>query len=568
MQTLHQHHDETNVFYAALIASITGSSKSIAFLLKQKSSQWLWKYNDSYPYDLDDTCVALRAIYMYRPELVTEEVLVGFVRLLVEQESRVGGPYYTWITEDKNTWSDIDIVVNSNIASFLALFNITTPQLQSYFDTCIREGDLSSKYYDSDIVVIYFLSQHYKGERTNILKEVLYRHQNSHGYWNTTLHTAMACTALLRFGENVDTLAAAQKYVAEQYQGKNYTNDPVFIERTTRDSVTYSSCNAYTDACCFEALELLKQNKQAAEQTHSTPEEIFVENTYAVCKSYVSDPLLSQQLAAALEQLSIKDPAHEIQLLPYCFAKCLKPTNAVPDDIVQSLAIANTLGWIGYTMYDKLLDAETDVGMLPLANACIHIMHGIFNEICITDEMKTVVHRILSGIETVTAWEYRYCRIDDADPLPTYGDYKALAHKSLGHALGPILLTLLYDKPEQAAYVEEFFIHYIIARQLNDDAHDWLEDWKRGYVNSVSVDLLKVSKNTETLQKLFWEKHIDVVTKRILEYIKHARTELKKITVISEVTFLEELLLPLERSAHQAILERDKTKRLLEALST
>jgi hypothetical protein len=130
-------------------------------------------------------------------------------------------------------------------------------------------------------------------------------------------------------------------------------------------------------------------------------------------------------------------------------------------------------------------------------------------------------------------------------------------------------MCLLTDEPEQANLIEDFFSHYLIARQLNDDAHDWLEDLQHGYINSVSAPMLQffTPKDISSLQEYFWKKHIDIVCGDIMNEITKAQVALKKIIVLHKVTFLEQLLEPLEHSAAQAIADRDKTRHFLERVA-
>lgn len=121
-----------------------------------------------------------------------------------------------------------------------------------------------------------------------------------------------------------------------------------------------------------------------------------------------------------------------------------------------------------------------------------------------------------------------------------------------------------------------FFEHYLAARQLNDDAHDWLEDLENGFINAASAPLLaarrkkmkrniplNLIKERESLQILFWEKIIDTVAADILAHIKNARHAVVKMQHLSDTSFIEDMLKPLEQAATKAIHERDSAQKLM-----
>jgi hypothetical protein len=593
--------EHTASFYAGLIISCLSAvsseqdavrtciiEKAVAFLLQKRSPQWTFRYSEEYPADLDDTFVALSALYSAHPEYCTETVLADIVSLLIQQESLPGGPYRTWITASKEDIKDIDIVVNSTIAYFLSLLDVETPQLQRYFEDAIEQHMLTSKYYDDEIVIIYFLSRAYKGKNISLLKERLLRRRDGDGSWGNSFHTALAVTALLRLGEAPETLTASVQTIVDTHYNGKWQPQHFFIESIEKETISYSYSSAHISACCVEALELYAQViLEVPSEIESADNEVyrFIEGVLKECRQLPLSIEAAAQLDQALQAVSIKDPSNEIILLPYHFAKALKNRDRITDDIVRSLAVANLLGWIGYTVYDSILDGEDTVTSLPLATTCVRNAVTLFRSVISEPHHYQTVDSILNGIDAVTLWERLHCSLEKQDDsfiiptiFPDYGVHECLAEKSLGHALGPILLCLLQGFADQAVYVEHFFREYLIARQLNDDAHDWLIDLHNGFLNSVSgpvVQLwreqntdqyLNVVREEKTLQQYFWEEQVDTVSDSILEHVTNARLILKNITVLEEVSFLEALLILPEQSARMAIVERDKTKRFLAAI--
>ncbi len=586
----------SSVFYTGLIVSILHTPAqnmpllyqlpyaAVDFLLSRKSPQWSFRYTADYPDDLDDTAIVLRALYISNPSIVTEEVLAHFVATLISNETTPGGPYQTWIMSERTpAWDDIDIVVNSNIARCLADMDIAMPMLQAYVENCIEQGMYRSRYYYDEIIVIYFLSAAYTGNARQTLIDELLSRQQPDGCWENPLFTAMAVSALLRLGADHHYCDAAIASLLTSHTNGRWPSQAIFIASKSGDNVIYSSCDAYVSACCIEALLLYEGKIDDKPRDLTTVTEYWITDTFQACRNLFSNasPLLQTQLDHALTALSAKDPKGEIPLLSYHMRHHLDPRYALPKDMALQLAVMNTFGWIGYSICDAIVDGEAMNGSLPLALRCIHeVISTVRNSISAPRE-RSIAERILHDISAVTAWEHDQCKFTVTDDgydisiLPEYDSYQCLAEKSLGHALGPIMISFLCQEYTQAVLIENFFRHYLIARQLNDDAHDWLEDLQHGYVNSVSVDILRDWKNTTgrttmvlaeaqaTLQQLFWDIHIDRISSLILEQCTMAREILKKITIVNEVTFLEALLIPLERAAQTAIDERNSTRSFL-----
>jgi hypothetical protein len=128
----------------------------------------------------------------------------------------------------------------------------------------------------------------------------------------------------------------------------------------------------------------------------------------------------------------------------------------------------------------------------------------------------------------------------------------------------------------------DFFKHYLIVKQLNDDAHDWEEDLKRGQINPAGALLLKkiypthikgkvkisLPKLMPHLQKLFWYETIDEICGIISKDAKKARNNLKKCYPIVDPLLLENLLAKYEKAAQEALREKDQAIKFLKFYKT
>jgi hypothetical protein len=582
--------DKRVTFYAALIVcclkkihteqSTNIKNSAIEFLLQQKSEQWSYNYwhrnsnesiTTSYPDDLDDTFNALLAI---GPEYIDEHTWSHIIPLLTANEITEGGPYQTWIlssTERTNTWHDIDPVVNSAILRFVKEYSITLPKVQNYIDDCIFQNKVHSKYYHEEIGVLYFISHSYNGEHAHLLVQKINNIKNDFGYWSSPLHTAYAISSLLRLGENPQSVLPAVEYLLQSHCKGQWQLSPIYIEKIANNKTEYSSCSAYISACCIEALQIyLDRIKQETVITlHIEKELAFITEVINRCKKRFEDTskVLQYHITSLLDGLKTKDPQSEIILLPFYFAKQLNVE--IKPEVVLQLAVANTLGWIGYSIKDSLLDSEGSVELLPCATICVREANRILNSLHTRLIPQDYIEKVLDSIEISTLWEYSHCKLNDKHIVPAvfpvYGTYQVLADKSYGHALGPVILSSYTNNENELSFIKDFFNHYLIARQLNDDAHDWLQDLEQGYLNSVSTEMIKITLTTEktSLQSFFWNYHIDSTCEIILHHTNQARLNIQKITILEHSDFLENLLKPLEQSCYQALRERNKTQRLL-----
>jgi hypothetical protein len=166
-------------------------------------------------------------------------------------------------------------------------------------------------------------------------------------------------------------------------------------------------------------------------------------------------------------------------------------------------------------------------------------------------------------LDNANTWEIAHTRFLPKSGLlefvPDYGDYSQLANKSLGHALGPLAVLAQLGYQENSKEVKQFlsfFRHYIIARQINDDAHDWEDDLKRGQINAVGAMVLATTKDRLKLKEVFWQEVIQKACQTILEHIQEAKAILAESLFVENKSLLLSLLVPIELSAQKALTEQ------------
>lgn len=591
----------TSTFHASLIALALAEYRTIPearaialralrFLTRERSPEWTWNYWHSrspewrdirVPDDLDDTALALAAIAAWRPEAIGGRALARITKTLIGAETATGGPYNTWLVSGYRgtPWEDTDLGVNANIGRFLTAKDISLPGLNAYIEQAIAKREYRSKYY-GPIALMYAVSAWCQGPMTKTLIAHLAKAKPAN-----VLMSALAASALLRLGERparVKHLIAAIKKA--QRKDGSWPAEAFFVEQIIGKRPLYSGSEALTAAYCLEALALFDRarTRESEERAQKIVQRKAEQIAARALRRFTAVPELGSALGALVKKTLAKDVKHEIALLPHHFALSLDPKHRPKQTIVDELCVANILGWTGYTIADKILDGEPMRHLLPGGNIAIREVSLAYRRLLPEREYRKI-ETMLDTIDKANFWEHRACALGRTDgmialpeQLPGYGDLSALAEKSIGHAAGPIAIMLLSGKDggRKARLVERFFTQYIIARQLNDDAHDWLEDMESGFLNSASVRLfgkkdglrrIDLAREKEALEKQFWTSVIDGVASDIFMHVKKARRILATMAFVKDKTYLESLLAPLERAAQKAIRERDTSREFLEA---
>lgn len=575
------------------------------FLLSQKSEQWTWNYWDGeddaakrwpYPDDLDATFVALAAISQHDPHVLTPHVLADITRILVATELKVGGPYRTWLVDNSadERWRDVDIVVNANVAYFLSLQGVNLPRLTTLFEHAIRQRDLASPYYPVLFPAAYFISRAYTGRYNSRLQEMILRAQIL-GTWETPHRTAMAITSLMQLGYEAQNLERAVEYLKEtQRSDGSWEAGPLCrdVKRSSDGNEFYIGAETLTTALCVEALHAYDsaiQKQPLSTRFTEAPNYRGVLAKMEQTLGKIPDKELRQTTADVFKKIISSDTDGQIATLAWFTAEAV--SQPIENDIAYQLSTASVWGWIAYTIYDDFLDREGDERLLPAAIFAKRQLVKTLDALLPGNEaFATEVNTILDHIDGANAWEVAACRgvvkqdVFFIEALPDYEDNLRLAQRSFGHAIAA--LGVLYAHgyaadDKRIVALRKFFLHYLIARQLTDDAHDWEEDLRRGHVNAVAVILLKawqketgrsskdgidLKRDLKQLRLLMWEEVIDVACEQINHHIVHAREAVSDPELAIDAKRFLQLLNPLQSAAEKALRTRDQAKEFAQAL--
>lgn len=581
-----------NTFSSDNIQARKIQQKAIKFLLKQRSENWSFNYWDRsspsfkempYPDDLDDTFCSLAAIYQHDPKLIDGKAFACIISLLTALEAKEGGPYRTWLVPKSapKVWRDIDLAVNSNIAYFLSLQEVSIPALNKLIDQSIRKGQYLSPYYPNSFPIIYFISRFYGGRQKERLRQYIMSQKKEDGSWNNNpLDTALAISSLINLNADVD-LKKSISFLLNSVEKKNCEPYPFYtgINPGGERRKYYAGSASLTSAFCIEALNKYKQSKKTAakENEFGLIKKIIIQQA----EEQISEILPLRTAVKFVEKFLSRDIDDQITLLPAYFRGSIKRSREIDDNFVAQLGLANLFGWIAYTVYDDFIDKEGDRRLLPVANLCLQKLCKIFSQILPSEsEFNTAFSRILTGIEKSNVWETRNCQFEGSDlskikSIPNYGDFLILAEKSLGHVLGPlaILHKLGFNRSSgEIRGVTNFIKYLLVARQLLDDAHDWEEDLRRGLINSVGSIILSRcqksrsrelkfdnEKDLNQLREIFWREIAPDIFSTILRFVKKSEKALDSCQEVNDPKFLHGLLDRIKKNTEKAISDRAKT---------
>lgn len=584
--------------------------RASAFLLSQKSEHWSFNYwvresvqskDMPYPDDLDDTACALSALYGYKKELIDGEVLANFVSMLASLEDAEGGPYRTWLVppDAKKVWLDIDLVVNSNIGYFLLLHDVQLESIVKLVEHSIDTENYVSPYYPSVYPIIYFISRFYHGEKSKKVIDFLLKKQKN-GDWGSPLNTALAILALLNFGFPPEELRGSAEYIVQNMKEDGSWRAEAFYAginpKQHKGDVNryYAGSSALTTAFCVEAISRAcfseEKNCESLELPDTDEEnkvhKDIIDSAYASLSTLGAE--LKSHASLCIERTIKNDKNKEIVLLPYFFANALgREIQPEQITIIENLGLANLYGWMAYTIYDDFLDNEGSAQMLSVANVFLREADRIFSKILPDTDFAGFARSIFARIDSANAWEVAHCRVRsgiDASifehPIPDFTDVANLSDRSLGHALGPIGVLCSFGcvvDSDECTSVLEGFRHYISAKQIHDDMHDWEEDLLRGQVNSSSAELFSVIKDTysapadneaclEFLRQKFWNETATVLCDRASTHLEQARILFLSAGASQE--FCDKILGPLHRATEQTLRERSNAKKFISIYSS
>ncbi len=590
-------------FFTALIVSILGplplagwkqtEAKALEFLKGELSplgsvNYWIRgsaEYQQRpHPDDLDDTCVTLAALTLVRPELVDGAALGKLARLLVAAETSPGGPYRTWLVgpDAAETWQDTDLAVNANIGYLLSLHDTQLPALNAMLEQALASGRLTSRYYPEALAIVYFWSRFYEGQSRQDLRDWLSHRLAGRAIAASSLKSALAVTTGLQLGlPRADLRSLVAQLVERQSPDGSWAAEAFYFESQVGKVSYYAGAKALTTAFAIEALERWQTGQIPTLATEASPNAWQQAVKTAALRQTRQLPAgqLRERLSATIKRTFDYDTDGQITSMPLLTSEAISREPAA--ETMQQLALGSLYGWVAYTIYDDFLDDEGRPALLSVANVALRESVVSFTRaLPAQPDFTQLVHATLNQVDAANAWEVANARATNQAgtlnmrQLPDYGERAQLAERSLGHELAAVgvLMAMGHDRVSPAVTaLEQFFHHFLIARQLNDDAHDWEDDLARGHLSAAVASLLAsyfgkrrdlsvplAPEGIAQLRRHFWRETAVGLADLIIRHADAARQALQANSAITDPAPFERLLAPLAASARQVISERQR----------
>jgi len=214
---------------------------------------------------------------------------------------------------------------------------------------------------------------------------------------------------------------------------------------------------------------------------------------YVQCDIELLDLPLRLMAQALQKDIVASKSYEEIVTLCGAFAESLRQPPSTTNEELMRLTKANFYFWMAAMAYDGIIDDERSPHELPVVSVLQRRAVALFSA-----SSPNLTQACFDLIDSANAWELAHCRYDVSNDditvthIPSFGNGMLFARRAMGHILGPrIVLEHTRAIHKRKRMVHEALSHYLIARQISDDMHDWQHDIQRGHVNFVGAHLLR-----------------------------------------------------------------------------
>ena len=294
---------------------------------------------------------------------------------------------------------------------------------------------------------------------------------------------------------------------------------------------------------------------------------------------------------AEIKRTIKKNKDKQMSLISYYFKLSLgKNGTKISDDFILQAGLANIFYWTAFIIYDDFWDEDEKAipSILPSANLYARHYIDFYNNVLPEKSgFREFFHNLMDKLDAANTWETIHCRTKVInskfiipEKLPDYKNYDFKFYPASGQILGPlaILIKLGFklNSPE-ATNLTNYFKNYLIAMQINDDSHDWLEDMERGHLSTVVTIMIKdwqekypdkkeidLKKDLKKLQEIFWFKTIKTAGELAVTYTTKSRIALNKLSFLENPAPLAYFIDIAENVAKKALNEQQKSLDFLE----
>jgi len=258
-------------------------------------------------------------------------------------------------------------------------------------------------------------------------------------------------------------------------------------------------------------------------------------------------------------------PAWFLDSLPEKDKRRLKPA------ILKQLKLSQIYLWRALNIYDDFWDGAGQAKKLNLANSYQRRYFKIIYSLGLARDYHYLFDRVWTALEKANQAEMAQPRLKIMEGKiffpgrwPEFKKLENLSRKSLVLALAPLAIMYLQEKPPNRKRVLgalNFFRFALAAKQLADDAQDWLSDLKSGALTSVNLLLLKKAKRgglsldwkrrPEVLDQLFVREASLKISQQLMDLCAQARQAAWQAAWKNNCSLIREIIEPLENGVKE-----------------
>lgn len=261
----------------------------------------------------------------------------------------------------------------------------------------------------------------------------------------------------------------------------------------------------------------------------------------------------------------------KVYFWPHWFLESLINKSGKPTQISQqtlsSLGKANIYLWRALNIYDDFLDGAGKAQQLPVANSYYRRCLKIYYQLALSKNFYRLLDQLFKNIDKSNKAEINI-RKNWGQLEPNRATFlkiisqtpSSLSDKSLALALAPLAIADLNhskNKIQEINNILDFFRHALAAKQLSDDARDWLDDLRNGHITIANVLVLKealdrgitlnLEKKPEIAYCLFAGRPSLTVSKMLKSLCLKTRIKNKKAGLKTDSQLLTEIIGPIEK---------------------
>lgn len=276
------------------------------------------------------------------------------------------------------------------------------------------------------------------------------------------------------------------------------------------------------------------------------------------------DPTISEVMQKIWKVIVDFDKNHEITYLSKYFLDSLITKPKISKSRIAALGEANFYAWMAYSVYDDILDGENTTYLLPIANILHRYAIAKYEPLYKTDLIGATFDEVdAANLQELSQFRFKvHGDIIYITHVPDYRNNDFIASTAIGHILGPQIIVANYTDAtkQQKSYIDIGFREYLIARKINDDAHDWIEDLSKGHASLVICYLLEslsiepgeydIHDLIKKMKTYFWRNGLQEITDMTVSHIDKSRESfLSSGLVKADNTLFHNILEPIKEAA-------------------